>query len=402
MADGFAEIKKREVDPMIQGIDIIDVDTHYSEPHDLWTSRAPAKLKDRVPRVITRPDGKLDWVLDGEISLATNAMAVSVVRPDGSVALGRDFMNMTIKDIHPSSYDIKERLKMMDASNIKAQIIYPNVLGFGGQHCAKVDGDLRLASVQIYNDFMADMQEESGGRLCPMIMTPWWDVKDTVKEIERMLKRGMKGVNCNTDPQSYPGVPDLGDPHWDPMWALCQEAKLPINFHIGASNVAIDWITNLAWKSNPNIGRRFGVSSVFLFFGNARVMANLLLSGICERFPGIQFVSVESGVGWIPFLLEALDYQVIDGQPDHGLSMKPSELFARNFHGCFWFEKKNLAESVRAVGVDRVMFETDFPHPTCSYPEGPDYVMKGLAGLTYEERKMILETNARKLYNITI
>jgi len=403
MTDTFAEIAQRPVDPLFEGISVIDVDTHYSEPHDLWTSRAPAALKDRVPqvKVVDPATGQKSWFIDGDKSIGFGATAVSTIRPDGSRSRGIDFINWTIDDVHPASWHVKERVKAMDAINVHAQILYPNVLGFGGQESARVDADLRLASVQIYNDAMADMQDESGQRILPMMMLPWWDPDLAVTEIERMAKRGLRGVNINTDPQTYPGLPDLADPHWDRMWAACQDHDLPINFHIGASSAQMDWVGEMPWPSQE-LPMRHALGGVFLFFGNGRVMANLIVSGLLDRFPKLQFVSVESGVGWIPFLLEALDYQVMDGQPDNKLKMLPSEYFARNFHGCFWFEKRNLANSVRAVGVDRVMFETDFPHPTCVFPESADFVKSGLAELSWNERNQILSLNARRLYKIDL
>jgi len=399
----FSRIPQRPVNPLIDGIKIIDVDTHFTEPHDLWLNRAPAALKDRVPQVkiVDAATGKKSWFIDGDKSIGFGATAVSTVLPDGSRSRGAQFINWTIDDVHPAAWHVGERLKVMDACNIQAQILYPNVLGFGGQEGAKVDSELRLVSVQIYNDAMADMQDESGQRIFPMAMLPWWDAGLAVKEIERMAKRGLRGVNINTDPQTYPGLPDLADKHWDRMWAACRAHTMPINFHIGASSAQMDWVGDMPWPSQT-MGMRMALGGVFLFFGNGRVMANLIASGLLDRYPELQFVSVESGIGWIPFLLEALDYQISEGEPGHTLKLAPSEYFARNFHGCFWFEKKNLAHSVRAVGIDRVMFETDFPHPTCNYPEGADYVMDGLAELTREERTKILSLNASKLYNIAI
>jgi len=287
----------------------------------------------------------------------------------------------------------------MDACNIKAQVLYPNVLGFGGQAGAAVDSTLRLASMQIYNDAMAEMQEESGNRIYPMIMLPWWDPALAVTEIRRMAAKGLRGVNINSDPQNHPGLPDLVSGHWNPIWEACEELALPVNFHIGASDESMDWVGKMPWGGHdPRM--RFVVGGAMIIAGNMRVMANLLVSGILDRFPKLQFVSVESGIGWIPFLLETMDHQLADGFRDHPLKLTPTEYFQRNFHGCFWFERRNLASTVRACGVERVMFETDFPHPTCIYPESADHIMTSLADLSWGERNRILSLNAKLLYRI--
>jgi uncharacterized protein len=139
-----------------------------------------------------------------------------------------------------------------------------------------------------------------------------------------------------------------------------------------------------------------------LFFNNGRVMANIIFSGLLDRFPKLKFVSVESGIGWIPFLLESLDWQLFGmaGNLAGNYELKPSEYFARNFYGCFWFEAEHICETIRQVGVDNCMFETDFPHPTCLFPV--DDLDERLAGLTPQERVKVLSTNAASLYNIPL
>jgi Mg-dependent DNase len=116
----------------------------------------------------------------------------------------------------------------------------------------------------------------------------------------------------------------------------------------------------------------------------------------------LKFVSVESGIGWIPFMLQSLDYQYKELSRSEGLEMLPSEYFKRNFSACFWFERgeKGIDEMIRAVGVDNVMFETDFPHPTCLYPIGD--VVGGLGNLTEAELDKVLNGNAQKVYNIQL
>jgi predicted TIM-barrel fold metal-dependent hydrolase len=130
-------------------------------------------------------------------------------------------------------------------------------------------------------------------------------------------------------------------------------------------------------------------------------MGNLILSGLLDRFPKLQFVSVESGIGWIPFLLEAIDYEYREtGANQQHLQRMPSEYFASNFHACFWFERRDLTHQIRAVGADRVLFETDFPHPVCLFPA--DNVDAALAGLTEDEKVKVLSGNASRIYRISL
>lgn len=386
-------------------IKVIDADTHLTEPWDLWTSRAPASIRDRVPQVKLH-EGRMSWVIDGNQSIGTGAHPNSAILKEGGKVRDLDrFLKLQFDDVHAGSSSVKERLAVMDANGIFAQIVYPNILGFGGQASARVDPALRLACVQIYNDAMAELQADSGERLFPMALLPWWDVAEAVRETERCAAMGLRGININSDPhtaldENGQPIPDLGHEHWFPLWEACEALAMPVNFHIGASETAIDWMGQQGWPSLPR-DLRSGISGAMIFFNNGKVMANLIYSGILDRFTRLQFVSVESGIGWIPFLLEALDYQLAEIAETRGFAKKPSEYFASNFNACFWFERgRDAAAMCRRVGIDNVLFETDFPHPTSLYPF--DDLEGRLGDLTALEREKVLSGNAARLYRIAV
>jgi len=390
--------------PAGTGLKIIDADTHLTEPHDLWTKRAPASLLDRVPQV-KEHEGTRSWVIDGDKVIGMNAHPNSAILKQGGKVRDLDrFLSLSFDEVHPGSSDVQARLKVMDEAGIYAQIVYPNILGFGGQATAKVDPELRLASVQIYNDAMAEIQEESDNRLCPMALLPWWDVKQAVTETQRIADLGLKGININSDPHLHKdehgdNIPDLGTLHWYPLWEVCEDRKLPVNFHIGASEQSIDWMGTQGWPSLPR-DLQAGIAGAMLFFNNAKVVANLIYSGALDHFPGLKFVSVESGIGWVLFLTEALDYQKIEIAETRKMQMSALEYFRKHFYACFWFERANILETLKQVGIDNCLFETDFPHPTSLYPI--DNLEERLAGLTAEERNKVLSLNAAKLYNISL
>jgi uncharacterized protein len=383
---------------------VIDVDSHLSEPHDLWISRASGRLRERLPQVKVH-NGQRTWVIDGDKVIAHATSPTSVVLHDGSKIRGLQWLNLGIEDVHPASWRVRERVAYMDSQGIAAQIIYPNVLGFGGQHASLVDADLRLASTQIFNDAVADMQKDSGERMLPMALMPWWDPELTVKEAERCNAMGLRGVNINTDPQMHRGLsgeplPDLGARFWDPIWEAFSALDLPVNFHVGStSNNSAEWHGTQGFRSLP-VELGGAVSSTMLYHQNARIMGNLICSGIADRYPKLKFVSVESGIGWIPNYLETLDYQCFEMGGSKYLPRKPSEYFATNFYGTFWFERRNVASMIKWVGVDNVMFETDFPHPTCLLPI--DNVVGALSDLTFEEQAKVLHGNAQRVYNISL
>ena len=382
----------------IDDIAIIDVDAHITETADLWSSRAPAALKDRLPRIEER-DGKRAWFVDG-IELAM-ASPVSVIRHDGQKSRGVEFFGWQIEDVHRASWDMQARLEVLDGFGIHTQIIYPNLAGFGNERFMKVeDQDLRRACATIYNDAMAEIQADTGERILPMALVPWWNIEHSVAEVERAKGMGLRGIVMCSDPDSI-GLPDLGADAWTPFWEICNDLEMPVNFHIGASETSFNMFGRAAWPS-MGMQRSLALGSTGLFLENSRVIGNMLLSGVLERFPKVKLVSVESGIGWIPFMLEALDYEweETDLQAEVKLSMPPSEYFKRQVYGCFWFEKTAPKLLVEQIGVDNLLFETDFPHPTCLYPDVKGYLADVTADWSDETKRKILRENAAALYKV--
>ena len=386
---------------LYNNLKVIDTDSHWSEPYDLWTSRAPAKWKDRVPQMEER-DGKRRWWFDGNIPIGL-PIASSVIGQDGTKVTGTAFFDMDNDVVHRASFDPDARVSMLDSLGIHAQIMYPNVAGFGNQNFLKSsDEALRLISVEIYNDALAEFQADTGERVFGMALLPWWNLDAAVKEIERAHANGLRGIVTCANPEEA-GLPDMGTSDWDPIWATCSELNMPVNFHIGSSKGNMDFFGRAPW---PSCGeeRKLAVGSANLFMGNARTVGNLIYSGIPERFPNLKFVSVESGVGWLPFFLEILDHQMTETAPNElaDLSMSPSDYFRRQFFGCFWFERSTIKPAVDFLGSQCLLFETDFPHPTCLYPRDDVSLMTALDGLDESDIRAILQDNAAKLYRIDI
>ncbi|MFK7894939.1 MAG: amidohydrolase family protein [Myxococcota bacterium] len=387
--------------PSTDALSIIDVDAHITEPHDLWTSRAPASMKDRLPRVVGQ-GAERNWIVDRDIQISTTNPS-SVIRKDGNKSRGTEFFGYQIEDVHEASYNMKARVSLLDEFGLYAQILYPNVAGFGSQNFMKVeDSDLRRACAQIYNDAMAEIQADSGNRLLPMALMPWWNIEQSVEEVERAKAMGLKGIVMCSDPDSI-GLPDLGDDAWKPFWDACNDAELPVNFHIGASETSFNMFGRAAWPSN-GMRRRLALGSAALFVENSRVISNMLLSGIFERCPKLKIVSVESGIGWIPFVLESIDYEWEEtaAHLEVELTKKPSEYFRDHVYGCFWFEKTAPTKLIDQIGEDNVLFETDFPHPTCLYPNVQEYIAEVSADWTETRKRKILQDNAAALYKIDL
>jgi predicted TIM-barrel fold metal-dependent hydrolase len=380
---------------------VVDADSHFSEPEDFFTSVAPAKYKERVPHVEMIDEQRM-WVFDGQPM--GRYSAGGVIGRDGSKEEAQKALfEWEHEMIHVGAYDPKVRLGVLDECGIDHQVIFPNTIGLGGQDIGLgTDEALRRVTLEIYNDQMAQMQKGSGNRLLPMPVMPAWDVAACVREAERVAGLGMRGVNMTSDPQDL-GAPDLASREWDPFWEACASLKLPVHFHIGASVTGMNFYGKYFWESHPD-NVKLAIGGTLLFIGNSRVVTNTILSGVFDRYPELKMVSVESGIGWIPFILETLDYEMAENAPRElaQMSKLPSEYFRSNIYATFWFEnhRNKLPDLIEAVGEDNILFETDFPHPTCMYPNPLETVETKMMTLSETARNKILGENARALYRL--
>jgi len=367
-------------------IPVIDVDSHLTEPADLWTSRVPARFVDRVPQMTSGPGGR-------EISV------VGMTAPAGWPApfpAGPP----TLAECPPASHDAKARLDYLDEVGIWAQVLYPNVAGFGSQKFLSMDDDeLKLLCVRAYNDFLREWAAADHRRLITIMAMPFWDVDAAVAEIERGAEAGHQGILFTGEPQRF-GLPFLGDPHWDPFWAAAQGARLPIHFHIGSGDMSTSFQPDRIAATST--AATYAYTSTELFLKNGLQVADLITCGVLPRFPDLKFVSVESGIGWIPFVLEAADHSYLEARPGRRSEweMLPSDYFRRQVYACYWFETVAPTKLLGEIPVDNILFETDFPHPTCLFGNVRERIAVSLATASASDREKILWGNAAALYGI--
>jgi predicted TIM-barrel fold metal-dependent hydrolase len=382
-------------------IKIIDADSHISEPATLWTDRvSQKKWGELVPHVKFDPKINEDrWYMGGKPFMPTAGAAMAGWKeapPDHPP---------TLDEADHGSWDAAERLKRMDEYGIWAQVIYPNVGGFGsGNFLSLGESDLRLECVRAYNDFLTDWCSIDMERFIPITALPFWDVDECVKEIKRTANMGHKGILMTNQPDVF-DFPRLTEDHWNPLWEAAQDLELSINFHIGSGD-----LTQLRDITVDN-GRQaaYAKATVKLFLDNSTAVMDIILSGLCHRYPKLNFVSVESGVGWVPFLLEALDWQWLNSgcREEHPeMDLLPSEYFKRQCFACFWFEEQSAMKAIESIGADSLLYETDFPHPTSMSP-GPASValnpkdfVETYASLAEDDLVKVLHSNAAKLYHL--
>ena len=379
---------------------IIDVDSHITEPPDIWTARTPKNRHKEFPH-IERIDGRDVWVADG----------LQISSPGFTSMAGFDGVlpecPQIYEEIAPSMYDSKERLKHMDDEGVYAQVLYPNIGGFGNGFFLKMERrDLVNECVKIFNDWLVDWTSADPKRLIAVTAVPFWDVDFAVEEITRCAEMGHSSINFCNQPDDF-GFPRLSSTHWDPIWSVAQEAGLSVGFHIGGGNIGLgndEDFAAMGWKTN------FAKVSTLLFIDNYRCVSELIYGGVCHRFPNLNLVSVESGIGGIPALLETMDWQWANGDvtSEHPeFDLLPSEYFRRQIYATFWFETAAARFAIEQY-PDNILYETDFPHPTCQHP-GPktiavhprEYAESSLTELSDELLNKVFFENASRLYNVS-
>jgi predicted TIM-barrel fold metal-dependent hydrolase len=199
-------------------------------------------------------------------------------------------------------------------------------------------------------------------------------------------------------------MPDYGMPDWQPFFEYVNHARVPLDFHVGSGATVGPGMPGAPpW---PSFGpeRHLAIFACLFSMDNARMVTNLVFSGLFDRYPNLKFVSVESGIGWIPYILEAAEYQLDEMCPNEGklLQRRPKEYFRDHIYACFWFEDFGPRKMIEGIGAGNILFETDFPHPTCLYPKSQEHVANVLRDLDPAVRRRVLQDNAVELYRLPV
>ena len=386
---------------------VVDIDTHYTEPPDLWSSRAPSKYKGQVLHTRKDAAGRDGWyVHDHQVA----PIGPAVIDRNNAKVPG--IVNLrTFEEMTTAATTTADRLKLMDETGVTTQIIYPNVVGFGASRLMDLSDDVELRQwhVTAYNDAIAQLQMETQGRLRPQAVLPFWDIEASIKELKRCREElSLTGIAMTSAPQDF-GQPKLADRKWEKFWAACQDLHMPVNFHIGTNS--IEPVIDNYW-GEPTLTRADGTQngalasylSASLFLANFQQIVNPILTKMLDRYPGIKFVSVESGIGWIPFIIRSLEYSFEDmltAEERKTYKKGPREYLKDHIFTSYWFENEQAVKTyVAEFGADNLMFETDFPHPQALHPNVRGKIEETLSSFDKETQHKILHRNAEGLYRI--
>jgi predicted TIM-barrel fold metal-dependent hydrolase len=393
-------------------IPIFDIDTHWTEPADLWTSRAPAKYKDRVMHVRRTAAGNQSWHLGDEriTSVGPGVVKADLTKQFEAFSLP-NYETMARGGTYPA-----DRVAIMDGLGVGTQVMYPNAIGFGASTMLRLgsENELRMFHVQAYNDAIAEMQRESGNRILGQMVLPLWDISASIKEMQRGRSMGLTGISMSDKPEQW-GMPSLIDPVWEPFWGACDELRTPVQFHIASGSLKEALAADAFWGDKRFFlddefitmnGPTCAFQATSLFISNMNTILNLLLTGLLDKYPKIKFVSVESGLSWVPFIIQALELnfrEIMSPSTRAKFKRTPKEAFLEQIYVSYWFEDRHSVDFYLAsMGSDNVMFETDFPHPVSLFPGVQAAVKQQVGHLNEVLQRKLLYKNAEKLYGVPV
>ncbi len=373
---------------MARQYNLISADSHILEPPHIWTEYMPAKFHDKCPKVVSDGDGGEAWQFAPDVPPAPIGIYASAGRSHDDIR----WTGVTFAAANQGNFYADARLQEQDVDGIDGEVLFGSARMMSHFY-SDPDPEFHLAGVQAYNNWLAkEFVKKAPDRLIGLGCMPALGVDVAIKEMERCVNQlGMRGVWLNTMPSVGPGI----RPEDDPFWAAAQALGVPVHFHVR--------VMRKINKPKPKGVRGddlVGLSTV----GAADMivdMPEIISSGVHDRFPDLTWVAVETGSGWIPYMLEQMDDRWWRNRNWLPIKLKhePSFYYRRNWRSSIMID--NYAVQNRyTLGVDNLMWSTDYPHHGCDWPESRRVVDDMFRGVPADERQRICALNAAKLYKL--
>jgi predicted TIM-barrel fold metal-dependent hydrolase len=347
---------------------LISADSHVQIPIAVVRERVPANLLD-----------------------AFDAAIAESAAEDRANKGGREFdlSNWDMEASRDPGYrDPHARLAAMDRDGVAAEVLYSEVSAF--RHFGRIQGDWKPIS-RAFTDCQTDFASVDPDRLAVSYQVPVIDVDFAVAEVQRLAGLGARSVHLPNYPSEL-GLADYHDEVYDPLWAVLSETGISISHHLG--NRFWHWDV---FRRDPT--PQSGIYTSLPSMGLAEVVGFWILPGTFERFPALRVVLVESNLGWLPDYLRKLDSMAAGHYDFPALTMKPSDYFRRNMACTFIDDEYGLQQRHR-LGVENIMWSTDFPHPATTWPNSRAIVDRQFADVPDAERELIVAGNAARIYGL--
>ncbi len=334
----------------------------------------------------------LDPKFHPDYDKAQQAFAARVAANMSSAQVNADAMkrNPHAAFTRPGYHTASDRLADMDTDGVDIEVIYSEVSAF------RYIGDMERGAAEAtraFNDVLTQFASADPRRLVVSYQIPIHDIDAAVAEVHRVASMGAKSLQIPVFPTEL-GQPDYFHDRYAPLWSAVQETGLPMCCHIGI-NTNLDELT----RRDPTPQKGIMVTMVAL--STAEALGMWILTGTLEKFPDLKLIFVEPGIGWIAHYLDLIDDMVVrQGYVYDNLSELPSFYFRRNMWTTFVDEPRSIEALRYDVGVDNILWSTDFPHPVTSWPDSQDLIERAFTDIPYDEKRKMVCDNAIKVWNL--
>jgi predicted TIM-barrel fold metal-dependent hydrolase len=359
---------------------LVSADSHVNEPPDLWTSRVPARFRDRAPRMERFGKGH-GWVLEGSadpIPFGRNACAgLGPFEGDPWI---------TWEEVRPGGWDPAARLREQDVDGVDAEVLFPTPR-ISYSIIANHDGEFHLALVRAYNDWLSEYAGYAPARLAGMALLPNRGVAMAVAEVERAAQLpGIRGFLMGLYPD---GNLDM-TPECEPLWDAIEASGMPLTIHVTLTD------------THPGAHRATLREGVSRFVDAPGRIEEFIYGGVLQRHPRLRLVFVEVDAGWVPYFKEQADNRWLRNSPklreQRNLTERPSSYFDRI---AFTYITDRFAlRNRRDIGIDSLMWSSDYPHGGSDYPLSWRMIEGDFADIPAGERHAILAGNAVRIFGL--
>ena len=394
--------------------EMISADCHIDLcwlPPDLFVTGAASAWKDRMPYVTEGPKGP-QW---------TTRKGASLGRPCGMGSAGREYVpgrihrsdRMASTGLYDDGKrgirritDPELRLRDQDRDGVQGEVLY-GILGTTGR---MNDPEAAVEVMRIYNEWLADFCATHPDRYAGLASIPNQPLEAAIAEVERVAKRGvLRGLDIANSSELTP----LWNPYWNPLWEVIDACGLPLHFHTVGGYLPDHVRKMVLIGSDPTragadmtaadlaVARSAFASNITQFQINmSNILTSMIFSGALERYPRLKVVLGESGIGWIPYVLNRMDAEWEDQFKDLELTMAPSDYWRRQCWATYQTDPIGV-KLMDDLGADRIMWGSDFPHPDGIWPDSREYIDKELGHLPADVRRKVVCDNAARLYGFT-
>ncbi|HIM69966.1 MAG TPA: amidohydrolase [Gammaproteobacteria bacterium] len=366
---------------------IISADSHVFEPADLWHDRLDARFKDRAPRFIPNYQGQPGtyFVAEGVKPYRISKIAALAVKPEDLPK----FDDASVNDLQMGGWDPAARLRDQEKDGLCAEVIYAtySMILFGMQ-----DTELQEACFRAYNDWLSEFCSHEPTRLIGLAQISIKNVDNAIKEMERCATLGLRGAMITAVPEE--GI-ELSDARFTPLWRTAEELNFPISLHI---------LTGSRTSYRRFDSSVFGTGFYMAIPHELQLtMTDLVVRGVLERHPKLNFVLAEADIGWIPHFLERLDkgYLRYSHLNQIFLEKKPSQYFQSQVYSTFISDRVGVLTRDMA-GIDTLMWSSDYPHTDSTWPNSRSVIDQNFQGVPNSDLLKMINGNVSRLYNIKL